>query len=290
MAFVKLYDQLLQSSIIEEGITTRWVWICLLLSCDKNGNVYGTHAALARQANVSINEFCDALEVLMSPDQESTSESEGGRRVVDAGPNLLHCVNYLHYRQMEDPDTQREKWRQRKAKQRDKRKAKSDGHGSHENVPPCPPIGDGDGNKEGNGKQNHHIVTLAEILDYWNLKTALSNVNAETIIKPTSANGKRRRSSALARIAEHPSADDWRLVIDRIAARPFNLGENDNGWRADVEYLFRVTTFDAYTDGKFSQPPKPRPTSNQRSPATGIYGKAVADAAARRKSEREATG
>ena len=121
MGFVKLHSQLFQSSIVEEDIVTRWVWICLLLSCDKNGNIYGTRAALARMANVQQFELDDSLYVLMKPDPNSTSKAEDGRRIIDVGPNLLHCVNYKHYRGMKDPVQEREDTKLRVRKHRAKK-------------------------------------------------------------------------------------------------------------------------------------------------------------------------
>lgn len=118
MAFVKVHDHIFQSSIIEEDVVTRWVWICLLLSCDKNGNIYGTDKALARKTNVSIQNFEASLEILAAPDPGSTSQEEEGRRITRAGPNLYHCVNYLHYRGLKDPVEERAKTRERVAKHR----------------------------------------------------------------------------------------------------------------------------------------------------------------------------
>ena len=124
MGYVKVHEQLLNSSIIEEDVTTRWVWITMLLSCDKNGNIYGTKKALARRANVSLEEFSGAFQMLMEPDPESTSKEHDGRRIIQTGPNLYHCVNYTYYRGLKDPVEQREGWRQRKAKQREHEKEK----------------------------------------------------------------------------------------------------------------------------------------------------------------------
>ena len=122
MGYVKLHDQLFSSSVIEEDILVRWVWVALLLSCDKNGNVYGTVQALARKANVEVWQMEEALGVLMRPDPSSTSKLYDGRRIIDVGQNLLHCVNYLHYRGLKDPVEEREKTRKRVAKHRKRKK------------------------------------------------------------------------------------------------------------------------------------------------------------------------
>lgn len=136
MAFVKIHDSILQSSVFREDLNTRIVWLALLVMCDKNGNVYGVHEALAARANVPIEDFEAALELLMSPDPNSTSQDEEGRRVVDAGPNVLHVVTYGHYRGLRDPDEVREGARIRKQKQRAREKAEDVHvhHTSHKNV------------------------------------------------------------------------------------------------------------------------------------------------------------
>ena len=122
MGYVKLHDQLFTSSIIEEDVLVRWVWIAMLLSCDRNGNIHGTVAALARKSNVPETDFRRALDVLMSPDSTSTSPTEDGRRVIETGANLYHCVNYTHYRGLKNPDDVREATRRRVAKHRAKKK------------------------------------------------------------------------------------------------------------------------------------------------------------------------
>jgi hypothetical protein len=147
MGFVKLHEQIFQSSIVEEDIVTRWVWICLLLLCDKNGNIYGTRAALARQANVEQFELDGSLHVLMAPDPDSTSKEEGGRRIIEAGPNLLHCVNYRHYRGLKDPDEEKEKIRLRVAKHRAKKKEEERNDGN-KNVTESNPIAESRGREQ----------------------------------------------------------------------------------------------------------------------------------------------
>jgi hypothetical protein len=122
MGYVKLHDQLFTSSIIEEDVIVRWIWIAMLLSCDRNGNIHGTVAALSRKANVSEDKFSAALKILMSPDQNSTSKKESGARITSPTTNQYYCVNYQHYRGMKDPVEEREKTRQRVAKHREKKR------------------------------------------------------------------------------------------------------------------------------------------------------------------------
>lgn len=60
-----------------------------------------------------------------------------------------------------------------------------------------------------------------------------------------------RRASARARLAEFPDLDRWRSAIQRVARSPFCLGENDRGWKADIEFLLRPSTLLKIEEGKY---------------------------------------
>lgn len=105
------------------------------------------------------------------------------------------------------------------------------------------------------------LISLSSLIQIWNkyaVQNNLSKAAEKTITAPTSEAGKKRRASALVRLREHPSLDEWETVIRRICARPYCRGENDSGWSADFEYLTRVDTFDAHLTGKFANVEKPR--------------------------------
>lgn len=116
--FVKVWADITTSTVWEADPVVRVVWLSLLLECDRYGNFRGTREALARRANVTLEEFNRALEFLMSPDPNSTSPAEGGRRVISTGNNLWSAVNYQQYRERRDDDEEREKARNWKRAQR----------------------------------------------------------------------------------------------------------------------------------------------------------------------------
>lgn len=119
MGWTKLYS-LADSSIMEEDVVTRWIWVFMLSQANFNGFFDGSLPSLARRANVSEKDMERALELFQSPDKESKSKAEEGRRIIYQGANRWWIVNYVEYRtKNEDPDSYRQyQWRMRKAKQR----------------------------------------------------------------------------------------------------------------------------------------------------------------------------
>ncbi len=99
--FVKLYgDRLLGSSLMDEAIEARWLFMCLLGKADENGYVRcQTVGAAARLANLTEDQAARALEALSSPDPKSTTPDHEGRRIlhVEGGWTV---VNHSKYREM----------------------------------------------------------------------------------------------------------------------------------------------------------------------------------------------
>jgi hypothetical protein len=126
MAFVKLYDRILNSSLNDEGLAVRWLFITMLAMSSPHGKVTATRRALARAANIPQADADAALEVLLAPDPSSTTEAEGGRRVLQEGQNQWLLVNYEKYRQMRDEDREREQARLRQRRHRERKKAEAE--------------------------------------------------------------------------------------------------------------------------------------------------------------------
>lgn len=110
--YVKLFGSIVDSSIWDEDIATRLVWITLLVTADETGFVRTTDTALARRANVPYEDCLRALEVLKAPDPRSRSEKEGGRRIrtEDGGFFLINYADYREIRtkkQLQDAERQR---------------------------------------------------------------------------------------------------------------------------------------------------------------------------------------
>ena len=76
-----------------------------------------------------------------------------------------------------------------------------------------------------------------------------------------------RRRKIEARLREH-GPEVWREACDRLAASPFCRGENDRGWRADLDFLVQPTSFNRLIEGGYDARPSPTPRA-QGPPAAG---------------------
>ena len=97
MAYVKLFQSLLDSTIWAESDSTRIVWLTMLVIADKNGEVMSTVPGLAHRARVSIEACQSAIDKLSSPDKYSRSKLAEGRRIV-AIEGGWELVNHAYYR------------------------------------------------------------------------------------------------------------------------------------------------------------------------------------------------
>jgi len=109
--FTKLFSGIVYSTIWQEPLHVRVVWVTMLALADREGNVAASLPGLAKASGVTMEQCAEALEVLKSPDQYSRSKEFEGRRTVeiDGGWKLL---NYLKYREMRSADERRIQVRQ----------------------------------------------------------------------------------------------------------------------------------------------------------------------------------
>ena len=103
-----LWSEIVTSSIWEEDLETRVVWITMLAVMDWNGYVSGSVPSMKRLANIEDEKECErALKVLESPDKRSPGQPHDGRRIerVDKGWLVL---NHVKYREMIQKEYRRE--------------------------------------------------------------------------------------------------------------------------------------------------------------------------------------
>jgi isopenicillin N synthase-like dioxygenase len=123
MGYVKVFDTITRSSIWKEDAETRIIWITLLLLCNKDGFVRGADSMLAYTARVTDKKFSEAIHKFQSPDPESGTPDNEGRRV-EKVPGGYQVLNYDKYREMMDVDTITEYWRVKKQESRERQKVK----------------------------------------------------------------------------------------------------------------------------------------------------------------------
>ena len=128
MAYTKLFQSIVTSTIWTEDDPTRIVWITMLACADKNGEIQASIPGLARIAGVSVEACRSAIEKFLSPDKDSRTKIDGGRRIeeIDGGWAL---INYRKYRDMASRDDMKAAEAVRKARYRAK---------MERNVPKCP--------------------------------------------------------------------------------------------------------------------------------------------------------
>jgi len=95
--FTKLVPEIVQSSIWNESAEVRCVWIAMIATKDKDGNIRGNRLALARLANVPVESVDVALRKFQAPDPDSNNQDNEGRRI-EAIPGGWHIISHSVYR------------------------------------------------------------------------------------------------------------------------------------------------------------------------------------------------
>lgn len=121
MAYTKLFNSILTSTIWTEDDRTRIVWITLLALADKNGEVQASVPGLARVAGVPVEDCRSAIIKFLSPDPDSRTKDDEGRRIeeIDGGWSLL---NHAKYRDLASKEDSIRKNAERQARYRDSAK------------------------------------------------------------------------------------------------------------------------------------------------------------------------
>lgn len=89
-----------------------------------------------------------------------------------------------------------------------------------------------------------------------------------------------RRRKIEARIREH-GEEAWREACRKLAASAFCRGENDRGWRADLEFLCQPKSFNRLIEGQYDSQGPPLRLVNEQRP------KNINEVILERKKERE---
>jgi len=109
----KIFDTIFGSSIMEEDIEIRYIWMCMLTIADKEGFIDASIPSLARRFNVSEEAMSNTIERLLSPDPSSKTPDQDGRRIEPIRETYgWHIINYEKYRNIRDEDERREYMRE----------------------------------------------------------------------------------------------------------------------------------------------------------------------------------
>jgi len=121
MAYTKLFNSILTSTIWMEDDQTRIVWITMLAMADKNGEVQGSIPGIARVAGVTLDACNRAIKRLTSPDLYSRTKDDEGRRIeeIEGGWAL---INHGKYRDMASREDSKDAAAKRQARVRERKK------------------------------------------------------------------------------------------------------------------------------------------------------------------------
>ncbi len=125
--YAKLFTSLYQGTL-RGNSHCLLVFTNLLAHADKEGHVDIHPKAIAEEVGLTLDEVNKSLQVLESPDDESRSPEENGRRIVRLDEHRAwgwRVVNYVKYRSIRSEDDRREQNRLSQAKWRDKQKSYS---------------------------------------------------------------------------------------------------------------------------------------------------------------------
>lgn len=107
MQFTKLFSSITESTIWVAPDAHRICWITMLAMADSLGRVWGSVPGLANRARISVDDARSALTSFLSPDADSRTKDNEGRRIeeIDGGWRLL---NHAKYRAIRDEEAIRE--------------------------------------------------------------------------------------------------------------------------------------------------------------------------------------
>ena len=71
---------------------------------------------------------------------------------------------------------------------------------------------------------------------------------------------KPRAAKLKARLAEAGGLDGWRAALRRAVGNPFFAGDNERGWKADLDFFLRQSSFTKLIEGSYDR----KPTSGAR--------------------------
>jgi len=95
--WIKWNTDTAKSSLWLEDAVTLKVFLYFVMESDANGRLKATHRALVDGCRITGPEFDRSMEVLTSPDPDSTNEDHGGRRILIVEPNVYQVVSKQKY-------------------------------------------------------------------------------------------------------------------------------------------------------------------------------------------------
>jgi len=142
--FVVIDAEILSSSVWQEELHVKVVWLTLLILCDTEGYVGAALPGIASAAGVTLAQAEEALQKLQAPDPYSRTQENDGRRleVAERGWRVLNFKAHIDRlsREREKARARLRQWRKRRKEKREGSASDRDGNVSVTpgNIPaPC---------------------------------------------------------------------------------------------------------------------------------------------------------
>jgi len=168
----KIFTKILDSSIWLEPTPTRIVWITLIAAMDETGYAhFSALQNLASRARVTMDEVEKAVDILSTPDENSSDPENEGRRI-ERVPGGFVILNAEKHRGIVTRTIQKEKTRLRVAKHRAKKKGNASVTDSNDSVTPSEAVTEAEANTNKtplSGKPDRKQAK--DILNFLNEKT-----------------------------------------------------------------------------------------------------------------------
>ena len=117
--YAKLFDCIIHSTIWQEPLHVKVVWVTMLAMADFHGEVAASVPGLAKAAGVTIEQCEEALSCFLSPDPYSRSPEAEGRRL-EVIPGGWELINYVKYKELKSEDQKREQSAERSRRYRER--------------------------------------------------------------------------------------------------------------------------------------------------------------------------
>mgnify|MGYP000266679232 CR=1 FL=1 len=237
MSYVKLFSDILDSTIWQESKETRLVWITMLAKAGADGIVLSSIPGLAKDAGVSVDECIESLKVLMSPDPFSRTKDKEGRRIEEVEGGWL-IINHAKYRARQD--SRAEYYRKYRATVAQQRR-----NNAQQRATQAEAEAEADTKTKAKTDRKSQRLFSGELtvkpteqpfsvtdkfIEHWNSFDNLPRVRALS---------KGRRAKLLSRMKEKSFRENWKEIVRKLSESAFHTGQNDRGWRASIDWIIK---------------------------------------------------
>jgi hypothetical protein len=120
--YVKVFQSILDSTVWQENLPTKVVWITMLAMKDRRGYVGASIPGLAKRAGVTLGECEEALQKFLAPDPYSRSTANEGRKIGPAQGGWM-VLNHEAYRNKMSAEDRRDYQRVKQSEYRARKKS-----------------------------------------------------------------------------------------------------------------------------------------------------------------------